>query len=194
MRLALAPLLFLTLQTPSPNNALPPIDPNWIYTTPIHWQRIGGAPGSESERCSSATTAVLYPDGKYVEISSNLLRFGKGPAMIPGNDGLLIRTGTWARTDEDRIRIHAREVMEDKMVRVVHCETTPQGRKCPPLSDPPLPGPFETVTCALEGRSPTHLAKLIHCPKFSYAPPFIDFDLKSVRDRAAEGFAATPDH
>jgi len=191
MRLILAPLAFLALQQPSPNAPLP-IDPNWIYTTQIHWQRIAGSPRNEPERWSSTITDVLYPDGKYVEIIAFLYKTGNGPAMIPGNDGLLIRTGTWARTDEDKIRIQARDVYEDKVIHPVHCERTAQGEKCPPASDPPLPGPFETVTCALEGKSPTHLAKVIHCPRHLFSAPPVAFDLKSVQDRAAEGFAATP--
>jgi hypothetical protein len=176
-------------QTPNP---LPSIEPTWVYSTPIKWERIGGAPRNVKERWAGATVVVLYPAGEYVEIVSNLYRSPDGTASIPGNDGLLIRTGTWARTDDDVIRIHSREVLEDKVIRSSKCDKTASGVKCSPPAALTLPSPFESDTCALQGQSPTHLAGTVFCKRIAVSPVRINFDLTSVEARVREGLAAAP--
>jgi hypothetical protein len=158
------------------------IDATWIYTTALEWHK---APRGIDSRWTFASVAVLYPDGQYVEVDTVLIaRRGKSlPAGFSAGDGNLVRGGTWARTDDDVIRIHSREVWWDDHVikHVPRCSDVE--RKHCSVPDP-MPGPFETDTCRLEGRSATHLASTIHCSRLSLVPLRIDLDPADLQQDA----------
>jgi hypothetical protein len=160
------------------------IDPNWVYTTaPLKWERMVGAPRDVKTRTAGATTVILYPEGQYVEIHATLWREGDGPIMIPGNDGLLIRTGTWSRTDDHAIRIQSHEVLRDKIL--LTCDARAASNIfCHPST--------EIENCALHGFSTTQLAKSILCKRLVLQPMRLPLDLKSLEARAGEGFNVPP--
>jgi hypothetical protein len=83
-------------------------------------------------------------------------------------DGLLISYGTWARTDDNVIRVSSARIFKTPET-VVAVET-------------PIPGPMETQTCALVGASKTTLAQTIHCKTISVSPLRINLNLQDLRE------------
>ena len=148
-----------------------PIEPTWIYTTPLHWKH---APRGFNLSSSSARIVVLYPEGQYFDAGLVLIKTDKRIAFSAG-DGHVLRTGTWSRTDEHVIRIKSRVVLRD--VEIV-------GQS--------LPGPITIDTCGLEGEFPTHLAKTIHCKQLILQPSRLNLDLPELQRMAAQAFAGTP--
>jgi hypothetical protein len=160
-----------------------PIDPNWVNTTtPLKWQRIAGAPKDVKTRTAEATTVILYPEGQYIEIHATLYREGDSPIMIPGNDGLLIRTGTWSRTDDRAIRIQSHEALRDKILLACNSAASASSIFCHPST--------EIENCALRGFSTAQLAKAILCKRLVIQPIRLPLNLKSLEARAGEGFNA----
>jgi hypothetical protein len=147
------------------------IDPTWVYVSPIKWQH---APRGIHERTGAATVAVLFPEGRYAEVSANLVqndatRF----TTFSDGEGTLIRVGTWSRTDDHAIRIHSRNVFRDDHVFIPpYC-----GRDhCAPDD----PGPYADDNCTLEGSSKTHLAQTIHCRRLMVSPLTLNLDLNAL--------------
>jgi hypothetical protein len=169
--------LFL-LMTASAAAQQGPIDPAWVYVTRLKWH---WAPKGIDSRWTFATIAILYPEGQYVEVSTTLMGYHdkSRPLNFSAGDGNLVRTGTWARTDDNMIRIHSRDVWWD-----------PETVKYQP--EQPHPKPFTFETCALEGQSPTHLAKVIHCQRLSLSPLHVALDFTELQQDAAIGLAAAP--
>ncbi len=155
-----------------------PIDPNWVYTTPLRWVHAVPAAGID-ERTSYATILVLYPTGQYAEVAAALLEHGREKSVTLSNsDGLILRAGTWSRTDEQVIRIQARELFRStRSPERIKCE--PGGTNCTPLKHP-LPGPVVTETCAIKGTSDTHIASAIHCRRLAVFPLRINLSLADL--------------
>jgi hypothetical protein len=141
------------------------LDPNRVFTTELQWARVAGAPHSEKLRYADGTLVILYLDGTYAEVRASFFKTGsKVPVSLNLNEGFVVRIGTWSRTEDDvLIRTVSREVLRDKIVREVKCQTAPSGRVCTPESEAPLPGPLLTNTCRLEHPSTTHIADAIVC-------------------------------
>jgi hypothetical protein len=148
-----------------------PIDPNWVYVTPVHWKQ---APKGFHQSDASARVVVLYPEGEYFDAGLVLIKRNNSIQFSNG-DGHLYRTGTWSRTDDRAIRIHSRVVYRD--VSII-------GQS--------LPEPFSTDTCALEGTSSTHLAATIHCHSLIINPAKLTLNLADLQTLAAEAFRAAP--
>lgn len=163
-----------------------PIDPNWVYITPVHWKH---APRGINESWSFADVAILYPEGQYLEISAALIKRDKDKSVgVSNGDGLLLRTGTWSRTDEQVIRIHSREVFwSTETVSKYKCD---QSKNC--KFEEPHPEPFSMDTCGFEGRSPTHLAQAIRCKRIALTPARLNLDLIQLQTLATEAFHAAP--
>ena len=166
-----------------------PIEPTWIYTTPLHWKH---APRGINESWSFAQAVVLYPEGQYLEIRADLIKRDRDQFVsFSVGDGQLYRAGTWGRTDDHVIRIHSRDVWkEDKILNMVHCD--PDHKNCVTIEQHPIPGPITIDTCGLEGDSPTHLAKTIHCKQLILQPSRLNLDLPELQHMAADAFRATP--
>ena len=141
------------------------LDPNRVFTTELHWERVGGAPHSEKLRYAYGTLVILYLDGTYAEVTASFIKTGgKVPVGLNLNEGYIVRLGTWSRTeDEILIRTVSREVVREKIVRKESCRTTANGQVCSPVTEAPLPGPLVTNTCRLEHPSTTHIADAIVC-------------------------------
>ncbi len=171
-------LLALLLQSPSLQIPSPPpaIEPTWVYITPLHWKR---APRGIHERSAPATVIVLFPEGQYFQITSYLIESADKTVGLSSGDGNLIATGTWARTDEDIIRIHSRDVWWDPET-VAH------------QPEQPHPMPFTIDTCRLEGNAPANLARTIHCQHRSFSPMHLNLSFPDLQHNAATGFAAAP--
>ena len=172
--LFLAASLAAAAQTPPPT----PIDPNWVYLTPIHWVHAIPAAGID-ERTTYATILVLYPTGQFAEVSAALLEHGSEKSVTLSNsDGLILRTGTWSRTDSSAIRIQARELFRStRSPERVHCD--PDGTNCTPVKHP-LPGPVVAETCTLAGNSRDHLAQQIQCRRLAAGPLRINLSLADL--------------
>lgn len=168
-----------------------PIEPTWIYTTPLHWKH---APKDIPESDSFASVIVLYPEGQYLEVRADLIKRDKDQFVsFSVGDGQLYRAGTWERTDDRVIRTHSRDVWkDDKILNVIHCD--PGHQNCVTIEQHPIPGPITIDTCGLEGESPTHLAKTIHCKQLILQPSRLNLDLPELQRMAADAFAATPRH
>jgi hypothetical protein len=177
-------------QTPAASDTYTPwdtsVDLNWVYTTPTHWKH---APRGIDESWSFANLAILYPEGQYLEISASLLKRDKSQSVAVSNgDGLLLRTGTWSRTEEQVIRVHSHEVFwSTETVAKYKCDPS---RKCE--FQEPHAEPFTTDTCGLEGHSATHLAAAIHCNRVLLAPAKLNLDLTQLHSLAEEAFHAAP--
>jgi hypothetical protein len=165
------------------------IDPNWVYTTPLHWKH---APRGIDESATFGALVVLYPDGQYLEIRAGLIRRDKDKSIsVSAGDGLVLSTGDWSRTDEQAIRIHTRDVMwSTETVSKHKCQKTPDGPRCE--FEGPHPEPFTTDTCALAGHSATHLAATILCHRLILTPARLNLDLPGLQSLAHEAFSATP--
>jgi hypothetical protein len=185
--MSLFKFLCLALLTTGVQAQRGPIDPAWVYTTPLNWKH---APAGIDESFTFAKVVVLYPEGEFLEISAGLIRRDKDRLVTVSNgDGLLLSTGTWSRTDEQVVRIHSREVMwSTENVSKHICHQTPAGIHCD--FEEPHPEPFTTETCALEHRSPTHLAATIHCKSLTLHPVRLNLDPASLQQLAAEAFRA----
>lgn len=166
-----------------------PIEPTWIYTTPLHWKH---APKGIESSETFATVVVLYPEGQYLEIDGALIKNDKNPTTgFSQGDGLLYRAGTWERTDDKVIRIHWRDVFwSTETVSKYKCD--PNSPRQPCQFEEPHPGPIKIDTCGLEGQSPTHLAKTIHCKQLILQPSRLKLDLPELQRMAAHAFRATP--
>ena len=163
-------LLWLSLllaQSPgAPSQAaIPAIEPTWIYITPLHWKH---APRGFHLSSTPANIVVLYPEGQYFEVETALIKNDKGVFLVQGGTRLL-QTGNWSRTDDRVIRIQSRVVFRN-----------------PPIAGQSLPEPLATETCGLEGKSPTHLAQTIHCPRLIFKPSHLDLDLSGLQRMAAD--------
>jgi hypothetical protein len=184
MKLILSLFLCFALQPPSPDKPRLPIDPNWIYTNSLHWAH---APRGIHERSAPANVAVLYPDGQYFEVIAYLIGYDDKirPINFSAGDGVILRAGTWSRTDEDMIRIHSREVWWDDHVikHIPRCSDLDRQTCSPP---DPMPGPYDTDTCRLEGRSATHLAAALHCKRLILIPLRLTLDQDELKQYAAQ--------
>ena len=150
--------------------ASPAIEPTWIYITPLNWKR---APRGFHVSSSSATIAILYPEGQYFEAATILIKTDKGVSLMEG--ARVLSTGTWSRTDDKAIRIQSRVVFRN-----------------PPSESHKLPEPPNTDTCGLEGQSPTHLAQRIHCKAMILSPSHLNLDLTGLQRMATDAFEASP--
>jgi hypothetical protein len=161
----------------------PPIDRNWVYQTALHWVHAVPAAGID-ERTTYATIMVLYPTGQFAEVSAALLEHGREKSVTLSNqDGLILRAGTWSRTDDRVIRIQARELFRStRSPERVHC--APDGTDCTPVKHP-LPGPLVTETCGLAGKSGTHLAAAIQCRRVAVTPLKINLSLGDLQNLVA---------
>jgi hypothetical protein len=141
------------------------LDPNRVFTTDLHWERVAGAPHGEKLRYADGTLVILYLDGTYAEVTASFIKTGgKVPIGLNLNEGFIVRLGTWSRTeDEVLIRTVSREVVREKIVRIESCQTTANGQVCSPVPETLLPGPLMTNTCRLEHPSSTHIADAIVC-------------------------------
>ena len=183
VRLACAALpLVLFLRVVSAAAQQTAIDPNWVYVTPIAWKH---APAGIPERAGFASVAVLFPDGRYFEIRASLIQMDKTKLVsFSLGDGTLYRGGTWSRVDDDLIRIHSRDTWKDNLILGKNvCD--PGGKNCQTL-ERPIPGPFTDETCALEGESKTHLARIIQCRSFVLKATELHLDMKTLAIDAGE--------
>ncbi|HTC74823.1 MAG TPA: hypothetical protein VK684_04570 [Edaphobacter sp.] len=141
------------------------LDPNRVFTTELHWERVAGAPRGEKLWYADGTLVILYLDGTYAEITASFIKSsGKLPIGLNLNEGFIVGLGTWSRTEDDvLIRTMSREVLRDKIISEVKCQTSPSGKVCAPVPEAPLPGPMLTNTCRLEHPSTTHIADAIVC-------------------------------
>jgi hypothetical protein len=140
-------------------------DPDRMFITPLKWERIGGAPRSVKERWAAGTLAIFYLEGVYAEVSASFLRMGpKEPIGLNLNEGFVMRLGSWSRTDDDQlIRIEARDVVRNKIIRALKCEAIAGKKVCAPEPEGALPGPVKYSTCRLERPSTVHIADTIVC-------------------------------
>jgi hypothetical protein len=141
------------------------VDPGRVFTTDLRWERVAGAPHSEKLRYADGTLVILYLDGVYAEVTASFIKTNsKLPVGLNLNEGLIVRLGTWSRTEDDvLIHTQSREVMREKMIRKETCQTTTNGQVCSPEPEAALPGPLMTNTCRLEHPSSTHIADAIVC-------------------------------
>ncbi len=141
-----------------------PIEATWVYTTQLHWKhapRQAEVPVSTS----SALVVILYPEGRYFEMGVVLIKQDRDQTItFSAGDGHVIRTGTWSRTDEDRIRIQSHVVLRDV------------------ARNPPHEASVDT--CALEGASRTHLANVLHCHRAILGPAKANLDLAELQHMA----------
>jgi hypothetical protein len=142
-------------------------DPDRIFTTPLKWERIAGAPRAEKVRMAYGTLAIFYLEGVYVEVAASFIRTNeKEPLGLNLNEGFVVMLGTWNRTDDDRlIRIVSRDVSRDSVVRKMSCKTVEAKDTCISEPESPLPGPTVYRTCRLEQPSTAHIAETIVCTK-----------------------------
>ena len=161
-------------QTPPPS----PIDSTWVYTTQLHWVHAVPAPGID-ERTTYATILILYPTGQFAEVSAALLEHGREKSVTLSNsDGLILREGTWSRTDDRAIRIQARELFRsNRSPERQKCDVN--GANCSPVKHP-VPGPVLTENCALHGTSHTHLAGEVQCRRIVVSPLHINLSLADL--------------
>jgi hypothetical protein len=140
-------------------------DPNRIFVTPLKWERVAGAPHNEKLRYAHGTLAIFYLEGVYAEVSASFIRSGGNhPIGLNLNEGFIVRLGTWKRLeDSEMVRVESREVVREKLVRMMDCQMTSSGRVCSPPAEPPLPGPLTTRTCQLERPSSIHIAETVVC-------------------------------
>jgi hypothetical protein len=117
------------------------LDPNRVFTTELHWERVAGAPHGEKLRSADGTLVILYLDGTYAEVRASFLKTGgKVPVSLDLNKAFVVRLGRWSRIeDEVLIRTVSREVLRDKILSEVKCQRVASGRVCAPLPEAPLP-------------------------------------------------------
>jgi hypothetical protein len=141
------------------------LDPNRVFTTDLHWERVAGAPHSEKLRYAYGTLVILYREGVYAEVTASFIKTNsKVPVGLNLNEGFIVHLGTWSRTEDDvLIRLQSREVVREKIVRKESCQTIANGPVCSPVPEAALPGPLLTNTCRLEHPSATHIADAIVC-------------------------------
>jgi hypothetical protein len=155
------------------------LDPNRVFTTELHWEKVAGAPHGEKLRSADGTLVILYFDGTYAEVRASFSKTG-GKASVGLNlkDGFVVRLGRWSRTeDEVLIRTVSREVLRDKTVSELKCQTGASGRVCALAPEAPLPGPPVANTCRLEHPSTTHIADAIVCTGLTVFHPQHDIAL-----------------
>ncbi|WP_142988418.1 hypothetical protein [Granulicella rosea] len=150
----------------------PKVDPNRVFTTQLHWERVGGAPRSATDRWASGSLAILYRDGTYAAVTASFRRIAKdAPISLSLNEGYVIRLGTWTKTDDNMIRIESREVARDAVVQRAGD------------AEAPLPGPVSARTCRLDKPSVEHLSDAIHCNGgngLTLTPPDAPVDLNDL--------------
>ena len=153
------------------------LDPNRVFTTELHWERVAGAP--HGEKVAHGTLVILYLDGTYAEVTASFIKTGgKVPISLNLNSGFIVRLGTWSRTEDDvLIRTVSREVVREKIIRKESCQTTANGQVCSPVLEAPLPGPLMTNTCRLEHPPTTHIADAIVCTGLTVFHPQHAIDL-----------------
>jgi len=150
------------------------IDPNWVYITAVRWVK----PAKDLHApWASARIVVLYPEGGYAEVGAVLVQGEKDkPIGLSAGDGLVIRQGTWSRTDDRVIRIHAQDVYRD--APLIHAPCGAGQKNCAALDY------AEDDTCGLEGTSKTHLAQTIHCHRLVVSPLRLNLDLSELAQYA----------
>ena len=155
------------------------LDPNRVFTTELHWERVSGAPRGEKRRYAPGKLVILYLDGTYAEVTASFIKTGgKVPVGLNLNEGFIVRLGSWSRTEDDAlIRTVSREILREKLIRKESCQTTANGQVCTPVPDPPLPGPLVSNTCRLEHPSTTHIADAIVCTGLTVFHPQRAIDL-----------------
>jgi hypothetical protein len=155
------------------------LDPNRVFTTELHWERVAGAPRGEKLRYAHGTLVILYLEGVYAEVTASFIKTGgKLPVSLNLNEGFIVRLGTWSRTEDDvLIRAVSREVVREKIIRKESCEMTASGRVCSPVPEVPLPGPLVANTCRLEHPLTTHIADAIVCTGLTVFHPQRAIDL-----------------
>jgi hypothetical protein len=155
------------------------LDPNRVFTTELHWERVAGAPRGEKLRYAHGTLVILYLDGTYAEVTASFIKTGgKVPVGLNLNEGYIVRLGIWSRTEDDvLIRTVSREVVREKSMRKESCQTTANGQVCTPVPEAPLPGPLVANTCRLEHPSTTHIADAIVCTGLTVFHPQHPIDL-----------------
>jgi hypothetical protein len=47
------------------------LDPNRVFATELHWERVAGAPHSEKLRHADGTLVILYLDGTYAQVTAS---------------------------------------------------------------------------------------------------------------------------
>ena len=149
-----------------------PIDPTWVYVTPLRWT---SPPKDLHPPYASARIVILYPEGQYAELGAVLIRLDNSKRVtFKIDDGLVIRHGTWARTDDRAVRIHGQDVYRD--VPIVY----PSGCGGSTKDCDTHTGSATDDNCALEGSSKTHLAQTIHCRRLSVSPLALNLDLEQL--------------
>ena len=164
-----------------------PIEGNWVYVSGLSWRPVEVPLGSEKQRGTPATIAIFYPDGAYVEVVATLLTPGKHMHVrFSASDGLLMRVGTWSRTDDRVIRIASREVFhDDKIEPRVRCSLTASGKDCVPTRPMPA-GPLVTETCGFVVGDAAHFASEVRCRRYALSPLGIDLSLADLETLAAD--------
>ena len=157
------------------------VDPNRVFTSDLHWDRLVGAPHGEKLRYANGTLVILYLDGVYAEVAASFIKTNsKRPVGLNLNEGYSIRLGTWSRTEDDvLVRIQSREVVRQTIIQKATCQTTADGPVCSPVPEAALPGPLTTNTCRLERPSPTHIADAIVCTGLTVFHPQHAIDLSN---------------
>src|SRR5258705_1743024 len=125
------------------------LDPNRVFTTELHWERVAGAPHSEKLRYAYGTLVILYLEGVYAEVSASFIKNGgKVPVGLNLNEEFIVRLWTWSRTEDGvLIRTVRREGVRGKMIREESCQTTTNGQGCSPGPEAPPPRPLMTYNC-----------------------------------------------
>jgi len=129
----------------------------WVYISKdLSWAPPPRDP--ELPRYANAFAAILvfYPSGEY---RAGLFTVGQYPGqeaifIIPG-EGFSIDRGRWVRDSKGSIKIEARIVYEDKVLRV------PPG---------PTPGPVVVARLYLRGKRPGRLAAVLKSDNGEYVP------------------------
>src|SRR5882757_1960725 len=74
------------------------LDPNRVFITELHWERVAGALHGEKLRHADGTLVILYLDGTYAEVRASFIKTGgKVPVGLNLNEGFIVRLGTWSR-------------------------------------------------------------------------------------------------
>jgi hypothetical protein len=88
------------------------IAPAWVFVShPLRWESPPPEIDNRNE-AASATIMVLYPSGKYAEVSCTVYRGEDNRPSISRGDSHVVRIGTWERTGRV-LSIKARTVYAD---------------------------------------------------------------------------------
>ena len=68
------------------------LDPNRVFTTELHWERVAEAP--RGDKVAHGTLVILYLDGTYAEVRASFIKTGsKVPVGLNLNEGFIVRLG-----------------------------------------------------------------------------------------------------